>query len=156
MMSFYDLNNLRQDIYQNNLYNFFDSTYKYFVGLVLYQYEVNPNEEMRIDIISNNLYSTTDYCDFLLDINGIDNPLNIMSGDILLYVPQDQINYFHVDESTAKTIRNTYLNATKISKVDQNRQAYIENNLSLPPTFLQVPSSAVKIVGNKIVLGGNS
>jgi len=156
MMSFYDLNNLRKDVNQNSLYNFFDSTFKYFFGLTLYQYQVNPNEEMRIDVICNNLYNTTDYCDFLLDLNGIDNPLNILSGDSLLYVSQDQIDYFHVDESTAKTLRNTYLNANKISKIDTNREAYVANNLSLPPTFLQVPSDAVKIVGNKIVLGGNS
>jgi len=156
MNSFYDLNILKKDTNQNGLYNFFDSTFKYFYGVILNQYQVNPWEEMRIDRISYNLYSNTDYCDFLLDLNGIDNPLNIMSGDVLLYVSQDQIDYFHVDETTAKSLRNTYLNANKISQIDNNRQNYTGNNLSLPPTFLQIPANAVKIVGNKIVLGGNS
>ena len=155
MMDFYDLKNLKKDIAQDNLYNFFDATFQYFIGLTLYQYVVNPWEEMRIDAICNKIYSGTDYCDFLLDLNGIDNPLNIMSNDVLLYVPIDYVNYFHIDETTAKALRNTYLNAAKISQQDQNRTAYVGNDLSLPPTFLQIPASSVNIVGNQISLGGN-
>lgn len=155
MMDFYDLKNLKKDIAQNNLYNFFDATYQYFIGLTLYQYTVSSWEQMRIDLICNNIYSSTDYCDFLLDLNGIDNPLNIMTDDILLYVEPDYINFFHIDETTAKALRNTYLNAAKISKIDQSRADYVGNNLSLPPTFLQIPTNSVQIVGNQIVLGGN-
>ena len=156
MMSFYDLNNLKQDPEQNNLYNFFASTFNFIPTFVLSQYTVNHWEEMRIDLISNNLYSNTDYCDFLLDLNCIDNPLNIMSGDILYYVTQEQMDFFQVDESSAVSLRNQYLNATKLQKSDQNRQNYVGNNLSLPPTFLQEPAAAVNIKGSQIILGGNS
>lgn len=155
-MEFYDIDNLKRDVSQNSLYNFFDSTFKYFTGVVLYQYIVSDFHEMRIDLICKDIYKTTDYCDFLLDLNNIDNPLNLLSGDILLYVNADQITYFRVDESTAVTLRNTYLNANKISQPDPNRLSYVQNNYSLPPTFLSIPKSSVTIQDGKIILGGNT
>jgi hypothetical protein len=155
-MNFYSLNNLRQDISQDNLYDFFASTFKYIPGFLLSEYIVNGWEEMRIDVICNNIYGNTDYCDFILDLNNIDNPLNIMSGDALYYTTLEQMDYFKIDESTAKSIRNTYLNNNKISQQDPNRQSYVGNNLTLPPTFLQTPRAAVSIQGNQIILGGNT
>lgn len=154
-MNVYDLNNLKRDVAQNNLYNFFDATFQYFIT-TLYQYQVKQNEEMRIDLVCNSIYGNVDYCDFILDLNNIDNPLNIMNNDILLYVPSDKIQYFRLDETTAKTLRNTFLNASKISKQDPKRASYVENNYSLPPTFLEVPAESVKIVNGKIILGGNT
>ena len=155
-MDFYDLDNLARDIAQNNLYDFFDPTFQYFTGAVLYQYQVSAYEEMRIDLICNEIYGSTDYVDFLLDLNNIDNGLNILTNDILLYVTSDQIQYFRIDETTAKTLRNTYLNANKVSQPDPNRASYVSNNYNLPPTFLNIPASSVNIVGGQIVLGGNS
>lgn len=155
-MDFYNIDNLKKDIAQNNLYNLFDSTFKYFTGATLYQYPVKEYQEMRIDLVCDDIYNSVDYCDFLLDLNNIDNPLNIMNNDILLYVSPDQIKYFRMDETTAKTLRNTYLNANKITQPDPNRASYIQNNYALPPTFLQVPASSVKIVDGQIILGGNT
>ena len=155
-MDFYNIDNLKRDVAQNNLYNFFDATFKYFTGAVLYQYQVQGYQEMRIDLVCKEIYGSTDYCDFLLDLNNIDNPLNIMDNDVLLYVSADQIKYFRIDETTAKTLRSTYLNANKISQPDPNRASYVQNNYSLPPTFLQIPSSSVQIINGQIVLGGNT
>jgi hypothetical protein len=111
---------------------------------------------MRIDLVCNEIYKTTEYCDFLLDLNNIDNPLNIMGNDRILFVSQDQINLFRINESTAKELRNIYLNAAKVSKPDPKRLSYIENDYKLPPTFLQIPAESVRIVDGKIILGGNS
>ena len=155
-MDFYSLDNLKRDIAQNNLYNFFDSTFQYLTNVTLYKYPVLPHQEMRIVIVCNEIYGDTQYSDFLLDLNNIDNPLNILADDEILYVRQDQINFFKLDESTATTLRNTYLNANKVSSLDPTRSAYIENNYNLPPTFLDVPTSSVQIVNGKIVLGGNT
>ena len=156
-MDFYDLNNLKKDIAQNNLYNLFDSTFKFLTNVTLYQYPVQAFQEMRIDLVCSDIYKgDVQYCDFLLNLNNIDNPLNILSNDIILYVSQDQINYFQLDETTAKTLRSTYLNSNKISTQDPNRSTYIQNNYSLPPTFLDIPSDSVKIQNGKIILGGNN
>ena len=154
-MDFYDIDNLKRDVAQYNLYNMFDSTFQYLTNVTLFKYQVPKTQEMRIDSVCNSIYNTTDYSDFLLDLNNIDLPLNIMLNDIILYVSPDQINFFHLDESTAKVLRNTYLNSSKISTQDPNRASYIENNYSLPPTFLDVPASSVQIVDGKIILGGS-
>ena len=155
-MDFYSLDNLKRDVAQNNLYNFFDATFQYVTNVTLYQYPVTAFQEMRIDIICNEIYADTQYVDFLLQLNGIDNPLNVMDGDNILYVDAGQISFFKLDETTAKTLRNTYLNASKVSAQDPLRASYIANNYALPPTFLDIPANSVSIVDGKIVLGGNN
>lgn len=155
-MTSYDLDNLKKDAAQSNLYNMFDQSFKYLVGIQLLTYIVDTSFEMRIDLVCNEIYKSTDYCDFLLDLNNIDNPLNIMGSDKILYVSQDQIGLFRINESTAKELRNIYLNAAKVSKPDPKRADYVQNNYKLPPTFLQVPAESVRIVDGKIVLGGNT
>lgn len=154
-MNLYDIDNLKRDVAQNNLYNLFDATFKYLTNVTLYQYQVQKFQEMRIDLVSNDIYKDTQYCDFLLNLNNIDLPLNILEGDILLYVKQEQIQYFHLDETTAKTLRNTYLNSSKISKQDPNRVSYIQNNYALPVTFLDFPIDSVQISDGKIILGNS-
>ena len=155
-MEFYTLTNLKRDISQDNLYNFFDQQYKSGISVPVFQYYVSAEQEMRMDLVTNGIYNNTDYIDFLLDFNGIDNPLNIMGGDIINYIPIEMIQLFQINESNAKILRNTYLNASKVSKQDPNRASYINNNYALPPTFLEIPAESVQIVGDKIVLGGNS
>lgn len=155
-MDLYDINSLKKDIEQNNLYNLFDSTFKFFTGAVLYQYQVPEYEEMRPDLVCQSIYKTGDYVDFLCDLNNIILPLNIMANDIILYVSPDDIKYFRLDEANAKALRNTYINSSKLSKPDPNRQSFVENDYNLPPTFLEIPSSSVKVVDGKIVLGGNT
>ena len=82
-MDFYTINNLKQDITQTaisngvkiTLYNFFDATFQYLTNIILYQYTVTQFREMRIDLISQDIYQDTKYCDFLLNLN--DNYLTI-------------------------------------------------------------------------------
>lgn len=158
-MEFYDLNNLKRGATGSaveNLYNLFDSTFQYLTNIAIYQYTVPPEYEMRIDLISQFLYNDTQYCDFILDLNTIVNPLNIMNGDNIIYVDSEQISFFRVDESNAKALRNTYLNSSKVSSPDSNRSSYIQNNYALPPTFLEIPTNSVQIISGKIVLGGNA
>jgi hypothetical protein len=152
----YDLDKLKRDASQNNLYNMFDQTFKYLINIELNTYIVDSSFEMRIDLVCNEIYNNTEYCDFLLNLNNIDNPLNIMGNDRILYVSEDIIGLFRTDESTARELRNIYLNAAKVSKPDTKRLNYVENNYKLPPTFLQIPAESVRIVDGKIILGGNS
>ncbi len=158
-MNFYDLDILSRGLTGSaltNLYNLFDPTFQYLINIAVYTYTVPVERQMRIDSISNDIYGSTDYCDFILDLNNIRNPLNIMNNDVLLYVSPDQIQFFQLDNTTATKLRNTYLNANKVSSPDVNRSAYILNNYALPPTFLTIPSSAVSINNGMITLGGNS
>lgn len=153
-MDFYDLQNLIRDAKQNNLYNLFDPTFKMRTGVGLIKYVVSPEEEMRIDLISKATYGSVNYCDFLLDLNGIDNPLNIKSGDILIYTEYESLELYKVRIVDNTKAQATLLNANKSTKKDPNRQKYIENNYSLPPTFLDEPTAPVRVEQNQIIIGG--
>ena len=152
-MKLYDLDKLTRDTKQDNLYNIFDPTFKMNRGYKLTQYVVSPEQEMRIDLISNSIYGNSDYCDFILDINDIDNPLNIMDGDILIYTEFASIDEYRIKTVDNNNARARLLNANKTSRKDNARKQYVEDNYSLPPTFLETPAASVRIESNQIVIG---
>ena len=152
-MKLYDLDKLTRDTKQDNLYNIFDPTFKMNRGYKLTQYVVSPEQEMRIDLISNSIYGNSDYCDFILDINDIDNPLNIMDGDILIYTEFASIDEYRIKTVDNNNARARLLNANKTSRKDNARKQYVEDNYSLPPTFLETPAASVRIENNQIVIG---
>ena len=149
-MDLYDITTLQRDINQNNLYDLIESTFvmNYYPPLSMI---VLPEQEMRVDLISFSLYGTTDYVDLIMDLNGIDNPLNIMSGDIINYIDLSQLDSYRQSTNTTTSQRNILLNSSK-SQVDNNRQQYIENNYQLPPTFLQTPGSPIVISQGTITI----
>jgi hypothetical protein len=152
-MKLYDLDKLARDTKQDNLYNIFDPTFKMNRGYKLTQYVVSPEQEMRIDLISNSIYGNSDYCDFILDINDIDNPLNIMDGDILIYTEFASIDEYRIKTVDNNNARARLLNANKTSRKDNARKQYVEDNYSLPPIFLETPVASVRIENNQIVIG---
>lgn len=153
-MKIYDLDKLIRDINQDNLYNFFDPTFTLLGGVSLSSHVVSLEQEMRMDLVSQELYSSSDFVDFLLHINDIDNPLNIKQGDIIVYPPITTEPDYRVKNTDNNNVRARLLNVNKSTKKDENRKKYIEDNFSLPPTFLKEPEKAVKIVDGQIVIGG--
>lgn len=151
----FDLSSLARDPNQNNLYDLTTITFNN-LPAVFYQYVVEAHEEMRIDLISYELYNSIEYMDFLLDINDIDNPLNIKTGDTIKYVDVNQISTFQLTNTQAVQTQQILLNVNKATQVDNNRQTYLNNNYSLPPTFLENPAPSVTSNGNIITIGGNS
>ena len=109
---------------------------------------------MRIDLISQNVYGSTDYCDFILDFNMIDNPLNIMANDMLVCPDIGAFEDFQISNSQVVSAQNQLLNINKSTQIDPTRQNYVQQNYSLPPSFKQVPSQPVQVVGNQVVIGG--
>ena len=152
-MKLYDLDKLIRDTKQDNLYNFFDPTFKMNIGINLQQHIVAPEEEMRIDLVCNNIYNSTEQVDFLLDLNDIDNPLNIMEGDEILYASITAIPEYRVKTIDNNNARAQLLNANKSSRKDDNRKKYLEENYVLPPTFVETPEAPVKISNNQIIIG---
>jgi hypothetical protein len=152
-MKLYNLDNLIRDDKQDDLYNLFEPTFKMNRGYKLTQYVVSPEEEMRIDTISNSMYGNSDQCDFILDVNDIDNPLNIMAGDILIYPEFATIDEYRIRTVDNNNARAQLLNSNKSSRKDNARKQYLEDNYSLPPTFLVTPAASVKIESNQIIIG---
>ena len=154
-MKLFDIDILQKDPNQNDLYDFTQITFKMIDGLPIYTYVVEPFEEMRIDNISQKLYFSTEYVDFLLSFNDIDNPLNIKEGDIINYVDLNNVELFRVVPEKPKVLQKSLLNPNKQTRKDSNRQAYLEENLTLPPTLLEVPVESVQIQRNNILIGLN-
>lgn len=152
-MKLYDLDKLIRDPKQDNLYNLFDPTFKLNLGYNLREFIVGPEQEMRIDLVCQEIYKSVDQVDFLCDLNNIDNPLNIKEGDSILYANYDAISNFRVTIVDNNESRAKLLNVNKSSKKDSNRQKYVEQNFALPPNMKQVPDSAVKIENGQIVIG---
>jgi len=150
-MKLISLENDNKDL--NNLY---DLTVENFIpnySANLKPYLVTKEDNMRIDLVCNNIYGNCNYCDYLLYINGIDNPLNILEGDIFYFVDLGDIDIFK-KENVEKTKEEIYLiNTNKKTKIDSSRKDFIENDYSLPPNFNLIPKAPAKIEGNKIILG---
>jgi hypothetical protein len=150
-MDFYDISTLRRDTSQNNLYDLTEPTFV-MGDIAPLSTVVLPEQEMRLDLVSNSIYGTTNYVDLLMDLNSIDNPLNVKQGDTILYISLDQLDYYRITPNTIAQQRNVLLNASKSSKVSTDRQQYIENNYQLPPTFLSSPGSPIEISSGSITI----
>lgn len=151
-MEFYDIESLmRVDTEEGKLYDLFAQTFS-LKRLPKYEYIVKKEEEMRIDLVSYSIYKNVDYCDMILDLNDIDNPLNIMGGDILYYVPLNELDDFKVKVTQAMEKRKQLLSLDKANLKDPNREKFIEDNYQLPPTVLEVPMSPILIGKNNITI----
>jgi hypothetical protein len=119
-------------------------------------YYVTEFEEMRMDLISNNIYGTIDYVDFLCSLNNIKNPLSVRRGMEILYVNKDEITQFKTSNASGDVARKVISNRRKRAKIDNNRTKYLEENLfSLPPTITKKDYKAVKYKNGKISIGND-
>lgn len=167
-MDIYSLNQQVKFDTAQNLYNLFQPTFIYNTNVELEDYEVTKDDEMRIDLIFMNMYqyditflhNYLQDIDIILFINNIDNALNIKEGMILKYPSPDDFDRFRYTD----TLENISTDVTKqlatpnlpnkSTKVDPNRQAYLENDYSLPPVVLDVPREPVRIQDGKFSIGG--
>lgn len=158
-MNIYDLDvkrikqSLDKELGEEYFWDLSQSTFKSRNDVSLNYWYVQQDEDMRIDLICYRIYDNTDNIDILLNVNRIDNPLNIKSGDVLRYPSESDIYLFRVTEDEKQSVQKL-LNRNKAPRKDSNRKDYVEKNYSLPPTVLQVPTEPVSIVGKDIVIGG--
>jgi hypothetical protein len=151
----------------DNVYNLFEPTIV-FRDDSTQEYTVTDSDEMRIDLIFQNMYNITpnsiyeelENIDIILRLNDIDNPLNIKKGMVLKYPTMGQFENYRYSEVLEDTnnevikqlgVKN---NPNKTTRVDPNRQNYIENDYSLSPVVLDTPREPVRIVDGRFSIGG--
>ena len=125
-------------------------------------YIVEPHEEGRVDLIMQSIYGTDiDYfsdLDVLLYLNGIDNPLNILAGTEIIYVEPDLLdNYRYTEFGGAvidSDIKKMLSVPNKTTRIDKNRQSFVDNNYSLPPVVSSNNTPPVLLTNDKIIVGG--
>jgi hypothetical protein len=104
-------------------------------------------------LVCNSIYQNIEYCDILLNVNNIDNPLNIKEGSVILY-PINDIDILRYSAPDNVDINKVLANSNKATRKDQSRKQYAENNLNLPPTVLEESTNQFNIDNpNSIVLG---
>jgi hypothetical protein len=141
-MFIHDLDVLLKDTQQTSLYDLSARTYVAY-DVRFSNYIVQPDEEMRIDLICFRIYESVEYTDILLSVNEIVNPLNIRAGDVLRYPDQGSLNFFRIRPKAPPAIRPTLVNQGRANIKDPRRLQFIENNFLLPPTLLSVPQSPI-------------
>jgi len=125
-------------------------------------YVVSHEEEGRIDLIMQGMYGPDiDYfsgLDVILYLNNIDNPLNILAGSEIIYVNGDLLDNYRYTEIGGGTIETDIKQAlavpNKTTRVDKNRQKYVDNDYSLPPVVSSDNTPPVKVTNDKIIVGG--
>lgn len=130
------------------------------------EYTVEQGDDMRIDLIFKKMYAlepnevdtVIQNIDIILFINNIDNPLDIMKGQILIYPSLKDFDKFRRDEEQLEesrvSIKEKLTVPNKSTKKDSNRLKYIEQDYSLPPVVLRNPKQPVRLDGNKMSIGG--
>lgn len=148
-------------------YDFFQPTIKSVDLREFPTYEVGLEDEMRIDLIFQNIYELDSFqfrnyskeIDVLLSINNISNPLNIKKGTVLKYIPLGQYEGFRIIETDVlvnkKSISQKLGYPDKKTKQDKSRKDYVENNYSLPPTVNPSPVPPIRLgEGGAVSVGG--
>ncbi len=159
-MEIFDLNNIKlieekfdKELGQTKFWDLTETTYQSRTDISYSFYYVESTDEMRIDLICNNIYGTTEFVDIILNFNEISNPLNIKAGDILKYPARDNIELLRYRKES-KDLTKSLLNRNKAPRKDEGRKKYIDDNFSLPPTVLPNPIEPVVQDGNDAVIGG--
>jgi len=153
-MKIYDIDKLvRTKIFTGELYDMTKLTFKYNYSEVKYlEYKIQKGEEMRIDLVCYSIYGNTNYIDIILSVNKISNPLNIKEGITIIYPLESDISYLRIIDTSLTDVQST-LSTNKVTKIDNNRKKYVEENYSLPPTVLNKPTKQVEIKNNDIKVG---
>ncbi len=127
----------------------------------LLEYTVEPDQEMRMDLVILSMYEQDpgmlQHMDIICFLNGIDNPLNVYPGMKLYYPDYENINNYRLSISKQKSndkVKARLAVPNKTTKTDPNRKKFIDNGFSLPPTVKAVPSEPVIIEGNQLKIGG--
>ena len=153
-MDFFDINKLRRDREQGELYDFFQPTFRLLRGRDTQLFVVGRESQMRADLVCNEIYGDVNVLDFLMSYNDIDNPLNIMENDILYFTSFNTIEDFRVQDAVVKDVRESLVNPNKSKKVDPKRQKFVEDKFALTPNQLEVPRAPISIEGDNFIIGG--
>ncbi len=150
-MKSYDIDILKRNKSLGDIYDLTEKTFAFF-STRLFEYTVLPEEEMRIDLISYNIYKSTDYIDVILNVNEIINPLNILAGDKLIIPERANINNFRIVPPTPPLLRPSLVNTGRANIKDPKRLEFIENNFQLAPSTLPIPQSPIQVNRDNIVI----
>lgn len=138
---------------------------KYGVKAIHY---VLPDQEGRIDLISNIYYGSGEYIDAICVVNNIFNPFSIQEGDVLVIpnIIQNETELYKKPKTQERPniVQDQFINTDRQTQKDQNRIERIKAkgsgkksrvNNPLPPNILQPGQDAKTFTNGNIQLGTN-
>lgn len=130
--------------------------------------KVSKDFEMRPDLVAKAAYGSIDSTDLIIKQSGFSNPFSFEENDVIFLQELRAISkqFGNVDKEEAKKIvRNQYIDSTKAPEVDDNfkkfekrekpKKAPKKNGLPLPPNFAQEGDQEIRLVGGKVIYGGD-
>jgi hypothetical protein len=120
-------------------------------------YFVEPEAEMRPDLVANSLLGSIYYTGVLLKYNGISNPFSLVKDQMLRIPNSEDLEKFSVQP--ADILSNRSRKAIDIVKPktvqDSKRIDYLRNRgaLAVPPTVAL--DESVRVVNGKIIFGSD-
>lgn len=155
-MKLLNLDNLRREN-QEELYDLTKKIFSFDRSSFLKnrrKYKVGREEEMRLDIISQNIYGSEDFVDFLCNLNNIKNPLSVKENMTIYFVPESIIEQFRPELKDREKVRKEISNDRKKTKIDPKREKFKQQkSQSLPPSVTKKDFNPVKFKDGKITIG---
>jgi hypothetical protein len=162
-MDIQSLDNLKKD--SNNLYNLHHQVLINEYNYGVYVFTCTERHNMRIDLISFDIYGNKNNIDVLCAVNGIFNPLTVQNGDNIFFVEERDVNNIRSNEDVLQALVDSITNANngKETKQDNNRlqetsnrgQIEKEKKLSIPPNIIQSSTGNVDYSEGTIILKPN-
>jgi hypothetical protein len=153
---------IKEDYNGVTIYDIFEPNIEWFANYSFSTYMIQPEEEGRIDLVMQSIYGVDGYdlkdLDVILYLNEIDNPLNILGGSEIIYVAQDLLSDYRYKEigaeKTTDEIKRLLSVPNKTTRVDKNRQKFVDSDYSIPPVLNKVSTPPVQVTNDKIIIGG--
>jgi len=130
----------------------------------LFEFPCTKRHEMRLDLVSVDVYETNEYVDVLCNLNNLVNVFNVKEGDIILFIEQENIDNVSSSTSIIENIKDQLKTANKGKsfKVDNNRKADVakrkeieKNKTYLPPNILDANNKNLNESNGTITLKPN-
>ena len=136
----------------NVKYTLFDLSSSSFknVRTSLYQYIVGIEDEMRLDLICNNIYGSNQDEDVIMFINDIKNQFKIKKDTVILYPLIDYVDSFRDRVDKGSQIRTVVSDNRNKKRIDTKRMLYKQN---LPPSMTISDYNPISVVDGKLVIG---
>lgn len=142
ILSFDTNNRIKRDVNQGGLFNLFQKNIVY-KNVNLNLYIVPKEHEMRLDKISNYIYSCPDYVEELMLLNDIINPYSIKEGDSIWFCSVEALNNLYTkDDLIGNEVKRQSM--IKSSQSDRDKKN-MQSDQSLPPTIKPSGLQQIKV-----------
>lgn len=150
----------------SGLYDLFITTYSGRT-VQLRAFFLEKKHEMRMDLVSDDIYRSPEYVGTLCQLNSILNPFSVSNGDIIFYCTRDdaeslmrvasELKFARIEELISAG-KSTLTDLSKKAKSDPNRRNFFNKRAeqSLSPTMLPKREQNITAGNGFITIGGSN